>query len=93
MHFGGHEYNALERRGGGGSSAKENTAASGVGANPRAAAVSAAPAKATRSTPVRAPARDVSNVAGSAPPSRPGSSMGKRPGDDKYICAKHSRVL
>ncbi len=84
MHFGGHEYNALERRGGGGTSAKENSTAGSCGTNPRAAvATASAAAKNTnaRTTPVRVAARDVSNVTGSAPPSRPGSSMGKRPGN------------
>ncbi len=86
MHFGGHEYNALERRGGGSSSSssKENSGAASA-ANPRSATAAAAAASAAstasknRGTPVRAAARDVSNITGSAP-SRPGSSMGKRPG-------------
>ncbi len=86
MHFGGHEYNALERRGGGGggSSSKENSGTASA-ANPRSATAAAAAASAAstasknRGTPVRAAARDVSNITGSAP-SRPGSSMGKRPG-------------
>jgi len=85
MHYGGHEYNALERRGGGGVT-KEN---SGVVATARPAtsssAVSATAAAltktASRSTPVRVAARDVSNVASL----RPASAAGKRPAGDEHI--------
>jgi hypothetical protein len=66
-HYGGHPYDAVERRGGApaGAAAKENTAKSS----------SSASAAAPRPRPAaRAPARDVSNTAPVATASRPGST-------------------
>ena len=79
MHYGGHEYNAAERRGG-----------ASVG-NPAPAAstakVGVAPAKAgVKVPPMRVPGKDVSNT--SILPTRPGSAMGKRLGTQVCKCSR-----